>query len=154
MRGDKRQCRRGDAFDAPGLTQTDRADGDELLLDFVGEAREAPIVEVGRQDSRIVAAVASDVLGLAVEINKVFRVRFEPANKRSGNVAKLRPDARKNIERKLGLRRQFEGRAAGAVAIDKKAVRLELPRRGGRAVEHRAGLLELVSDMGVGARSL
>ena len=39
MRGDERQRRRGDALDAPSLTQADGADGDELLLDFVGEAR-------------------------------------------------------------------------------------------------------------------
>ena len=72
------RARRRHALDAPRLTQAHRADGDELLLDFVGEPGEAPIVEVGRQDRRIVAAVAGDVLGLAIKINGVFRVRFKP----------------------------------------------------------------------------
>ena len=85
--------RRGDALDAAGLSQADGADGNELLLDFVGEAGEAPIVEVKGQSGRIIAAVAGDVLGLAMEINGVFRVGFEPANKISGDIAKLRPDA-------------------------------------------------------------
>ena len=108
MRGDERQRRRGDALDAAGLAQADGADGDELLLDFVGEAGEAPIVEVGRQGGGIVTAVAGDVLGLAIEINGVFRVRFESANKMSRDIAKFRPDARKNIERELGLRRELK----------------------------------------------
>ena len=108
MRGDERQRRRGHALDAAGLSQADGTNGDELLLDLVGQAREARIIEVGRQGRRIVAAIAGDVLGLAIEINRVFRVGFEPANKMSGDIAKLRPDARKNSERKLGLRRELE----------------------------------------------
>ena len=104
---------------------------------------EAPIVEIGGQDRQIVAAIAGDVLGLAIEINRVFRVRFEPGNKMSRNIGKFRPDAGKNSDRELGLRRELEGRAPGAVAIDDKAVRLELPRRRGRGVEHRPRLLQL-----------
>src|SRR3984957_2861157 len=108
MRGDERQRRRSDALDAPRLSQADGADGDELLLDFVGEPREATIVEVGRQSGGIVATVAGDVLGLAIEINRVFRVGFEAANKISWDIAKFRPDARKNIEWELGLRRELK----------------------------------------------
>ena len=89
MRGEERQSRRGDALDAAGLTQARRADREELLLDFVGEPREAAIVEVGRQDRRIVAAIARDVLGLAIKINRVFRVGFEPGNKMSGNIGQV-----------------------------------------------------------------
>src|ERR1700733_3709019 len=111
MRGDERQRRWGHPLDAPGLAQTDGTDGDELLLDFVGEPREASIVEVRGQNGRIVAAVADDILSLPVEIHRVFRICFEPANKMSRDIAKLRPDAGKNSERKLGLRRQLEGRA-------------------------------------------
>ena len=89
MRGDERQRRRGDAFDATRLTQADGTNGDELLLDLVGQAREARIIEVGRQGGRIVAAIAGDVLGLAIKINRVFRVGFEPVNKRSGNIGQV-----------------------------------------------------------------
>ena len=81
MRGDQRQSRGGDALDAPGLTQARGADGDELLLDFVGEPREATIVEIGRQGRRIVAAIARDVLGLAIQIDRVFRVSLEPGTR-------------------------------------------------------------------------
>ena len=112
------------------------------------------IVEVGRQDRQIVAAVAGDILGLAIEINRVFGVGFEPAHKVSGNIGKLRPDTGKNSERELGLRRELEGRAASAVAIDDKAVRLELARRGGRGVEHRPRLPQLVAELGIGSRPL
>ena len=108
MRGDERQRRRGDALDAPRLSQADGADGDEFLFDFVGQTGEATIVEVGRQSGGIVAAVAGDVLGLAIEINRVFRVGFEATNKMSWDIAKFRPDARKNIERELGLRRELK----------------------------------------------
>ena len=109
MRGEQRQGRGGDPLDPPGLTQARRTHGDELLLDLVGEAREATIVEVGRQHRRIVAAIAGDVLGLAIEINRVFRVRLEARDKMSRNIRELRPDARKNSEAKLGLRGELEG---------------------------------------------
>ena len=69
MRGDERQRRWGHAFNAAGLSQAHRADGDELLLDLVGEAREAPIVEIGGQGGRVVASVARDVLSLPIEVN-------------------------------------------------------------------------------------
>ena len=103
MRGEERQSGRGDPLDAPGLTQARRADREELLLDFVGEPGEAPIVEIGRQDRQIVAAIARDVLGLAIEINRVFRVGLKPRNKMSRNIGKLRPDVRKMSNRELAL---------------------------------------------------
>ena len=83
MRREERQRCRRDALNAAGLTQARWTDGDELLLDLVGEARETGIVEVGGQHRRIVAAIAGDVLGLAVEINRVFRVSFKSGNNRS-----------------------------------------------------------------------
>ena len=112
MGGDQRQRRGRDALDAPGLAEARGADGEELLLHLVREARQPLVVEVGGQQRQIVAAVAGDVLGLAIEINRVFRVGLEPAHKMSGNLGKLRPDARKNRERELRLRRELEGRAA------------------------------------------
>ncbi len=137
MRGDERQGRWSDAFDATGLTETCGASGDELLLDLIRKAGKAGIVEVGWQNGRIVAAVASDILGLVIKINGVFGVGLEPAHQVSGDLVKFRPDACKNSDRKLRLRREVEGRAASAVPIDHEAVRLEGLRRGGRGVEHR-----------------
>ena len=141
MCGDQRQRGRRDALDPPGLAEARGADGEELLLDLVGEARQPLIVEVGRQQRQVVAAVSGDVLGLTIKINRVFRVRLKPAHKRSRYIGKSRPNASKNREGELRLRRKLEGRAARPVAIDRKAVRLELARRRGRGVEHRPRLL-------------
>ena len=52
------------------------------------------------------------------------------------------------------MRRELEGRAASPVAVDQKTVRLEIPRRGRRGVERGSGLLELILDLGEGARPL
>src|ERR1700735_5875110 len=114
MRGDQSQSRRSDALDPPGLTQTRGPNGDELLLDLVGEARKASIVEVGRQDRRIVAAVAGDVLGLAIKINGVFCVGLETRDKICRNICKLRTDAGKNSCGELRLTRAIDmSRGAG-----------------------------------------
>ena len=52
------------------------------------------------------------------------------------------------------MRGEFKGRAAGAVAIDDKAMSLQLPRGGGGSLEHRPGLLQLVADLRVDPRPL
>ncbi len=154
MRGDERQGGRRYAFNAPGLTQARRADREELLLDFVGEPGEARVVQVSRKNRRIIAAIAGDVLGLAVEINGVFRVGFKSRYKICGNIGKMRPDARKNSDRELGLRRKLEGRASSPVAIDDQAVRLKFARCGGRGLERRPRLIELALECSEGARPL
>ena len=68
------------------------------------------------------------------------------------NLGQLRPHACEDRDRKLRLRRQFEGRAASPVAIDEEAMRGQNLRRGGRGVQHRPSPLQLVLGLAEGAR--
>ena len=77
VRDQQRQRRRGHAVDLAGVTDGAGTRGLELMAYFVRQPGDGGIVERVRQFEAFIAAIRLDVLGLAIEIDRVFRIDLE-----------------------------------------------------------------------------
>ena len=118
--GDQRGRR--DARDPGRLAQGRRPVGCELLPDFVGQAADRAIVEIGRQLQGLVPAVGGDVLPLAGKVAVVAGVDGQLLGDIRPRWREFRPKADEPVPADIGIGQQLQRRPGDAVLVDGDAV--------------------------------
>ena len=93
-----------------------------FCLHFVGQTRKRREVEIVRQLQAFVAPKSGDIGGLAIQVDRIFRIDLELLGNFRIELAEPRPDARQipRTDRRIG--QKLEGRAPLAVLVEREPV--------------------------------
>ncbi len=107
---------------SPGLSHGARPDHFEPRADFAGEAGQGRVIDRLRDHPCLVAAEGVDILGLAIEIDRIFGIDFHLRGGFGRDVRELGPDRPQAFYGNLGQGQKLESGPALSVEIDLEPV--------------------------------